>query len=561
MIEKKLDYIVGLVALFAFLLLVVERSTPLVPYLPLIRKLNLIVLGIFAADVLFRFFFSSDKKAHLRHQWFNAIVFVPLIQVVLGGEDSSFSTVIREIVIVVVLISRTRRAQKFMTLLGLKPAQLMVTSFAFAIGIGAVLLMVPIATSSGTRTDLVDALFTATSATCVTGLIVRDTGTYFSTFGQCVILLLIQFGALGIMTFSVLLTLFLRKRMSMQQQVVMQDILDQDTLDDARHLIRFIIKMTLLFEGIGAVALFVVWSRSIEGTVFRAYCALFHSISAFCNAGFSLFSDSLVRFADDASTHVVVGLLIVSGGLGFMVIRDLYQNVRQRLRAHRGQAPRLRVQTRIVVSMSLVLILLGALLIYAIEYRHAFVSHSSRGSVLLALFQSITTRTAGFNTCDIATLSSATFLVMIVLMFIGASPGSTGGGIKTTTLSVLWAIAVSTFRQKDEVNLMRRSIPQETRRKAITLFIFSIMLVLMFATLLLYTEKKPMADLLFETVSAFGTVGLSTGITPTLSTTGKILVILLMFIGRLGPLTLGYAFATRKIRTRYSYPDERVMVG
>jgi trk system potassium uptake protein TrkH len=347
----------------------------------------------------------------------------------------------------------------------------------------------------------------------------------------------------------------------MRQQIVIQDVLDQDTLADARQLITFIISMTLIFELAGTLALLVAWYGRWEGMAFTLYCALFHAISAFCNAGFSLFSDSLMGFADAPLTHGIIAVLIIAGGLGFMVIRDLYHNVRNRFTAKRRRIFRLRIQTKIVLMMSLVLILSGAFLIYVVEQQQAFASYSSRGKLWISFFQSVTTRTAGFNSCDIARLSSATLFAMVLLMFVGASPGSTGGGIKTTTIAVLWTTAISTFRQRQHVEIMRRTIPQETIRKALTLLLFSMVFVLVFTGLLLYIEKKPLTDTLFEAVSAFGTVGLSTGITPTLSIQGKILITLLMFVGRLGPLTLGYAFVTHKRRTRYVYPDERVMIG
>jgi len=558
---KKLDYLVGLVAVLAFFLLLFENSGFFAPYSSLILKFNLIVLAIFIADVLLGFMVSSDKLTHIKRNWFNLIVFVPLIQFIHGVQDRPFFAVTMQLAVIARLVSRTRRAQRFIALLGLRPAQLMLASFAVAIGFGAMLLMLPMATTTGARIDLTDALFTATSAACVTGLIVFDTGTYFSLFGQLVILSLIQIGALGIMTFSVLLTIFLGKGMTFRQQLAMRDVLDQEMLGDVRRLITFIIKMTMGFEAVGCLILFFGWSKHSHSLALTLYQALFHAISAFCNAGFSLFSDSLIRFADDPLTNGTVAVLIISGGLGFMVMRDLLRGAEQTLRAGGSRRYRLRIQTRIVLSVSALLVLFGAALLYGVEQNNAFAPERAGTRILLSVFQSVTARTAGFNTCDISALSASSALFIILLMFVGASPGSTGGGIKTTTVSVLWATILSGFRQKENVEVLRRTIPPETIRKAITLLISSMVLVFAFAEVLLYTEKAPFADVLFETVSAFGTVGLSRGITSALTTQGKLCITFLMFAGRLGPLTMAYSFLVYRKRARYSYPEERVMIG
>ena len=376
-----------------------------------------------------------------------------------------------------------------------------------------------------------------------------------------VILALIQIGGLGIMTFSVSLSILLKKRIKMHQQVVMKDVLDQDEISTIKRFVLFIFKMTFLVEIIGALFLFFSWNGRFENKLITAYHALFHSVSAFCNAGFSTFSDSLIQFSDSFSTNFIISMIIIFGGLGFIVINDVFQKIKNRVLHRTKKIIQLKVQTKLVLGMSIFLILLGGIFIYFVESNQAFESLSLKSKIFVSLFQSVATRTAGFNSFDIPVLSSATLLFMIVLMFIGGSPGSTAGGVKTTTIAVLWATIKSGFKQNENVELHKRTIPNEIIKKAITILASSLMIILIFAISLACLEKFKFVDILFETVSAFATVGLSTGITPHLSISGKVLLSILMFIGRLGPLTIGYAFANRTIPARYKYAEERIMIG
>jgi trk system potassium uptake protein len=459
------------------------------------------------------------------------------------------------------LLSRVKRSTKLGNLFGFKPAQLMLATFAFAIGLGTALLMLPAATKAGVRTSLIDALFTATSATCVTGLTVKDTATYFSFFGQTVILALIQIGGLGIMTFSVSLALILGKRMNMKQEAIMTDVLDQSSLADVKNLILYIFKMTVIFEFLGAALLFLAWVGKTGGVVKTIYYSVFHSVSAFCNAGFSTFSDNLAGFRDDLSTNAVISGLIIAGGLGFMVIKDLQENFSNRFSFAVKRKSQLKVQSKIVLWTSLALVLLGGLAFFFLEKDALFAGLSIKSKILASFFQSVTSRTAGFNSCDIAGLSSASILVMTILMFIGGSPGSTAGGIKTTTFSVLWATLASEFKAKENVEIFKRTIPVEVVKKAVIIFFSSFLLVVGVTAALLFLEKKLFADTLFETVSAFGTVGLSMGLTSTLSFNGKLIIAALMFIGRLGPLTVGYALLKHRPSPKYEYASENVAIG
>ncbi len=558
---KRFDFFIGTVSFLAFILLMAQLGGYWEGYGHFFLLADLGILCLFLFDVIVRFLFSPSKKAHIRNHWFDLIVFIPLILLVRGIRDTQFYLIVWQAAIVVMLTSRIRHAGKFISMLGLKPAQLMFASFAAAIGIGSTLLMLPAATTSGTGASLVDAVFTSTSAVCVTGLIVRDTATYYTTFGQLVILGLIQVGALGILTFSVSLAILVKRRVEMQRQIEMQEVLDQDTLSSIRELITFIVSMTLAFELAGAVALFFAWRGVFASDTATAYHALFHSISAFCNAGFSTFSDNLMRFRSDVVTNAVIVVLILFGGFGFTVVRDLLKNFRESHLRRSRRILNLRVQTRIVLLVSFILIAAGALFFYTIERNASLADLGFTDRVLVSVFQSVTARTAGFNTCDFGTLSAPTLMIFIVLMFIGASPGSTGGGIKTTTIAILWAVIVSGLRKSPYVQLYRRTIPNEIIQKALSVFLISLIIVLAFGLILLYLEPLPFAGLVFETASAFGTVGLTTGITPQLTPAGKIAITMLMFVGRLGPLTIAYAFLRMKKMAAYRYAEERVMIG
>jgi trk system potassium uptake protein TrkH len=343
----------------------------------------------------------------------------------------------------------------------------------------------------------------------------------------------------------------------------MQDVLDQDTLQSVKRLVGFIIIMTFLLEAVGAVILFNAWKPVFQDTAQTAWFAIFHSISAFCNAGFSTFSSSLMGFSDNLPTNFVIGGLIVLGGIGFVVIGDFYQALRDRLFRRIKKRHKFRIQSRLALGWTGGLILAGTGLIYLIERGRILDGMSYDHALVVSLFQSISTRTAGFNSCDIGALQPVTLFLFIILMFIGACPGGTGGGIKTTTPAVMWAVIRAGFSRRSETELYRRTIPVEVIQKAAMVLCSSLLLVCgALGLMLIFEPEKDFVDLFFETVSAFGTVGLSTGITGTLSTGGRVIITLLMFIGRLGPLTIGFAFMLRKSHPpKYSYSEERIMIG
>lgn len=444
------------------------------------------------------------------------------------------------------------------------PATLVVMSYLAAIGIGASLLMTPFSTVSR-RISFIDALFTATSAVCVTGLIVVDTGSYFTLFGQAIILVLIQIGGLGIMTISVFLLLSIGKSVSFRQRLIMQETFTHTHRQDIYYLVKAIIFFTVVVELMGAILLTVNWVR--EYPFGKAlYMAVFHSVSAFCNAGFSLLSKSFMDYRSSFLLNLTICGLIILGGIGFPVVYE----VLEKLKKNRQNNNRLSIQTKAVLLTTCLLILSGVLILFWGESGLTFKDFSLKERLLASLFQSVTARTAGFNTIDIAALSNASLFFIIFLMFIGASPGSCGGGVKTTTLAVLGAFTWSRLRKMVAVNLFHRTIPRENISRSISILVLSTGLIVMIFFLLLMSQQGSSADdvnrahfleYLFETVSAFGTVGLSMGVTATLSSTGKLLIILMMLIGRIGVLTFSYFIARPESRNGVEHAEEGIMIG
>ena len=444
------------------------------------------------------------------------------------------------------------------------PPQIVVGSFLFAIIIGTILLSMPFATQSGVRPSLVDSLFTATSATCVTGLIIKDTGSYFSGFGKSVILVLLQIGGLGIMTFSTLFAILLGRKLTIKDDLIIQRTMAPNKVQNLSSLIKYIIFITLGVELLGALLLAVRWSMTQSWSFGTTLVnSVFHSVSAFCNAGFSLFPRSFTEFLGDPFINLTLMALIIIGGIGFIVVMELPRFFRRK-----RSFPSVSVQTKLALTISLVLILLGAAIFFFVEKNNVMEGFSLKQKVLGSFFQSVTARTAGFNTFKVSCFATPTLCFFVFLMFIGASPGSTGGGIKTCTFGILFATAFSMLKNEDRVSVFKRTIPKEVVRKALVVMFLAILWIFVAVLLLSLVEYRSSAHLgnfflrvLFEVTSAFGTVGLSTGITPMLSAAGKVIIILTMFAGRVGPLTLALAIALQRDKTEYKYPEEKIMIG
>jgi trk system potassium uptake protein TrkH len=449
-----------------------------------------------------------------------------------------------------VVVPRSRRR-------GWSPPQLIVLSFAAAIAVGTVLLRLPVAHAPHASIGWLDALFTATSAVCVTGLVVVDTGRDFNLLGQAVVLVLIQMGGLGILTVGTLLALLTGRRLRFRERLNLQTQLSALQVGGVVRLVRRIVAVVLAVELAGALLLYPRMSAGADRGA-GAWQAVFHAVSAFNNAGFSLHADSLSRYVDDLVVNVVVLALVALGGLGFVVMVNLIARYWQ------AQRTPLSLHTRLAISTTAVLIAAGTVLVLALEWANPRTLGALPwpARLLAALFQSITPRTAGFNTLDYTQMDQATLVVTMLLMFIGGNPGSTAGGIKTITFFVLVGSAWSLSRGRGELQVFGRRIPVETAGRAGVITLMGLMLVGTSVTLLSITESGlALLPLAFETFSAFGTVGLSMGITPDLSLPGKLIVVMLMFVGRLGPLTLGLALVEAPPERRLEYPAEDVVVG
>jgi trk system potassium uptake protein TrkH len=450
-------------------------------------------------------------------------------------------------------------------ILKMHPANLVLFSFLLAIVLGASLLKLPFAANAG-AISWIDAFFTATSAVCVTGLTVVDTGSRFTLFGQGIILLLIQVGGLGVMTISVALFQWIGRGVSIRQRLAMQELFAAAPRKDIFSLVSSIMLFTLCAELIGTVLLTACWIGEF-GFFKAAYFGLFHSIAAFCNAGFALFPDSLMGYSDHFLLNLVICLLIIIGGIGFPVLYDL--QCWAKTKKH-GRC-RFSIQTKTVLWTTLILIAGGTLMYAFLERNTLAASPSWQYRIWVPLFQSITCRTAGFNTVDISSLREATLAVMIFLMFFGASPGSCGGGVKTTTLALLAAFTVSRVRHGRRVNLFKKSVPGDTMARAVSLTLVSITIVCLVLFMLLMGDPVTVNEtsgaahsfigFFFETVSAFGTVGLSLGVTPELNMWGKGWIILMMIIGRVGILTFSYIIVGSGKVEGIEYAEENMMVG
>lgn len=440
------------------------------------------------------------------------------------------------------------------------PAAIAASAYVSAIVLGACFLLMPIATGEGGIAP-VDALFTATSAVCVTGLVVVDTGSAFTLFGQAVILFLIQLGGLGVMTFSVMIFRLMGRGMSFRHRRILHDVFTPEPGGDILNLLRSIFLFTFLSELVGAALLFFVF-RDGHDLGQAVWHSLFHSVSAFCNAGFSLYPDSFMAWRGDTLLNGSIMALIILGGIGFPVIHDISLKARAKTRR------RLSVQTKTVLYTSGLLIVAGTVLFWLAERNGTLSGLGFRESFLASVFQSVTCRTAGFNTLDTALLSAPALAVAVALMFVGASPGSCGGGVKTTTVAVLAAFAFSRMRRWSRVNMFRRSIPESTVNRSLALTLLALLVISVAFLCLLFVSvpggsagHSQFLPLLFESVSAFGTVGLSMGVTPDLASAGKWLVILLMFIGRVGVITFAYVFIGQQASRGLELAEENVMIG
>ncbi len=437
----------------------------------------------------------------------------------------------------------------------LSPSRKLILSFLLAILIGTILLMMPFSLNEGKSLSFISSLFTIVSAICVTGLTVVDTATVFSPVGTTIIIFFIQLGGLGVMTFSSILFLATGKKMTFHERELLKEERNADNSGEIAEFIKKLLFIVFTIESIGAIILTIEFMDQMS--FWKAlYFGVFHSISAFCNAGFALFSNNLEGFKSNVSINLTIGYLITLGGIGFAVITSFIAVIRNGI-------DRFNLTSKMAILISIMLTFGGMILFLLLEYSNPDTLGDLNfiQKILASYFQSVTLRTAGFNTIPLGNLRDATIFISCILMFIGASPGSTGGGIKTTTFGIIMFYVIGIVKKKENIEVFNRRIDWEILNRALAILVIGITYVAFIITCILVVENFPMEQVVFEVISAFGTVGLTLGITPYLSVFSKILIIITMFVGRLGPLTFALAIGESKNKAISKYPKENILVG
>ncbi len=564
--------VLGVASLF------LEQISPQPPWVfAAVQIADFLVLALTLLEVGLAFASAPVKRNYLRYNlpslaflllfvtlftYNKALVFQAIPQPS-GGYQSVL--IIRNVFLLLKVFTRLRRLSEFVTAVVTRPAQTVALSFLLVIVVGTLVLMMPFTTLDGAGLPVVDALFTATSAVCVTGLIVVDTASVYTVWGQIVIMLLIQVGGLGIMVLSLFALVLMRHSVTVESHLLLSYMLDESRIADLSASLRRIVLITFSVEAVGAALLFVLFGPVAEGFGHRVLLSVFHAVSAFCNAGFALFTTSLEQFHANIGINLVIATLIIAGGLSFGVLTNSFQVLRNRFETRwlgrKARIARLTVNSRAVLIGSGLLLVLGILGFYALEHGRSMAELSLGSQYLAAFFQSVTLRTAGFNTIPIGDLATATYVLMIVMMFIGGASGSTAGGLKVNNVAVIAAFLESRRRRRNQTVLFNHAVTDGQVTAAFSVLLFGLLSVFAGTFLLAVTESASLTDYLFETVSAFATVGLSTGLTPELSVPGRLVVTVLMFIGRVGPLTLLAASSGSRDRRRVRYPSASVAVG
>jgi trk system potassium uptake protein len=453
------------------------------------------------------------------------------------------------------LTNRIYNVKKLHTLIKINPAQTLSLGFLMLILLGTLLLMLPFATKDRHHLSFIDALFEATSAVCVTGLVVVDTETTFTLFGQIVLISLIQIGGLGFMTIGILIALLLGKNIGLKGRLMIQESLNQISLKGMVKLVKFVIAFTFLLEAIGAIILTIRWAPEF-GLPRSIWYGIFHSISSFNNAGFDLMGNfsSMTKYIGDFTIIMTLSSLLMIGGIGYTVILDVLK---------KKSFKTLSLHSKIVILMTVTLNILGSILIFVLEYNNpgTLGALNLKEKMIGAYFHGVVPRTAGFNSLDMTQLTLSSQFVTMLWMFIGGGSGGTAGGIKVTTFVLIILAVWSLIRGREDVSLMRRTIPSDLVSRAFSITLYSASIIFLMLFILTVTEQVPLNVLMFEVISAFGTVGMSLGLTPDLSSIGKILIAFMMFIGRVGPLTLAFALARVNKKQTFKYAEEKIMIG
>lgn len=538
--------------------------------------------AVFILNFIVRLFFTIERWQFIRQSWLEMTLLVLVLvnfisyqffgfamianlfqSIGIEGFEAYYVFFIQMYLLLLIVLEAIKSIQN-LGRIKLRPTTIFLFSFIALIFIGTALLMLPAVNTEGVSLNFIDAFFTATSASCVTGLIVVDTANYFNAKGQFIIMILFQVGGLGIISFATFFATFMKKGVGLRQQSMLKELFDNESLMGTVSLLRKVVFYTVTIELISIILIYNFWGDypfSSDGK--RWFFSIFHGISAFCNAGFSLFSNGLYELGirNNYMLHLCIALTIFFGSLGFPALRDIFEvrNVRERLSK---PWKKWKLSTQIAFYSSLVLIAFGAVMFFFLEQNNTLAETELFPAVITSIFQSVTTRTAGFNTVDFGLLSQPILIIFIFLMFIGASSGSTGGGIKTSSFVVIFSAIIATVTGRKEVTMGRRTISRELIFKAFSVFIFSASYIFVCVVILTIVEPEiPVLSLVFEEVSAFATVGLSTGITAQLSEFSKLVLVSSMFVGRIGILSLAFSLSVPVQSNAYRYPDTHIMIG
>lgn len=580
-IKKRVARIPIIVSILSIVAFLYDFGFDQEPYIKIfLNKLYLLSVLVGIISTVVRYFFK-DYRPRLKSSPFDFLLFLFLTIILLKQfgylSNESLSILNHKVWIysaVFLVLFREISAIKIeFRKAYLNPAQLFVLSFLIIIIFGSFLLMLPMATV--TNISLIDALFTSTSAVCVTGLIVVDTGSFFTEFGQIIIAILIQVGGLGIMTFASYFSYFFRGGSSYENQLALRDITNAEKISEVFSVLKKIILITFLIEGIGAVLIYnTLDSSAIPSLYERVFFSAFHAISGFCNAGFSTLPNSFYEsaFQFNYPLHLIIAFLIIIGGLGFPIVFNLFKYLKSffltalrfifRKKYLKTTSRLINVNTRIVLITSLLLTVFGTIAFFILEYYNTLADHSYFGKVVTAFFGSVTTRTAGFNTVDTGALNLHTILIVMFLMWVGASPASTGGGIKTSTLAVAILNTLSIVKGRNRLELFNREIPRSSVERAYAIIVLSIFVITISVVLISFFDSNiGLLNITFECISAYSTVGLSRGITSDLSIASKLVLIFTMFIGRVSMLTLLIALYKRVSSGIYRLPTENILIN
>lgn len=580
-ISDFLDLLLALSGILILISFVLEHGFYLSDnYIKILEITDIFIFSYFILQHFIKISFAEKKREFIKYHWFDStIIFLILVELLVFVEVTGIKEIekaissgriitlikswilIAQILILSKFVVKTNRLNRWVSTLNLYPAQVLILSFLIIITIGTGLLMLPKASIQHQSLPFINALFTATSATCVTGLVLVDTGQYFSLFGQIIILLLIQIGGLGLMTFSSFFVFLFRRNISLQEKTMVKELMNYEMVGTVVQVLKFSIIITFTLEFIGAVFLYFSWFHTFESFSEAAYSSVFHSISAFCNAGFSLNPDSLTSFSTNYGVILTIGFLVILGGLGFPVLVNvlhipLLQKVKEKTKIKAYN-----LHTKLTVTVTVILLITGFIFILFAEWNHALKYFTAPQKILNSFFQSVTSRTAGFSTLPMISFNPATFTLIILLMYMGASPGSTGGGIKTTTVGILFASVFSVLRGRKTIDVFHREIPSNLFNRTIVVIAVSSIFIIIAFLILQLTNDLPFKESIFEIFSAFGTVGLSTGVITQLNNWGKFIFIICMFFGRIGVFTIALAIMRPHDKTSYSYPRANVMIG